>query len=83
MHSSCETPAHKSGAVLDLIATVSHHGRTPASGHYTADVRQVATQAQRSCGVSAQQPTEESFAVDFVRQYSIRLASASLCLQYS
>jgi len=26
--------------VLDLIATVSHHGRTPASGHYTADVRQ-------------------------------------------
>ena len=29
------------GAALDLIATVSHHGRTLASGHYTADVRQV------------------------------------------
>ena len=28
------------GADYELIATVSHHGRTPASGHYTADVRQ-------------------------------------------
>ncbi|KAK9807533.1 hypothetical protein WJX72_001859 [[Myrmecia] bisecta] len=28
------------GAEYELIATVSHHGRTPASGHYTADVRQ-------------------------------------------
>lgn len=71
VHSSCETPAHKSGAVLDLIATVSHHGRTPASGHYTADVRQVATpQAQRPRDISAHQPTEEGIAVDSVRQYT-------------
>lgn len=28
------------GAGYELIATVSHHGRTPASGHYTADVKQ-------------------------------------------
>ncbi|KAK9840619.1 hypothetical protein WJX81_004670 [Elliptochloris bilobata] len=37
VHRDC--PQH-AGAALDLIATVSHHGRTPASGHYTADVRQ-------------------------------------------
>ena len=28
------------GAEYELTATVSHHGRTPASGHYTADVKQ-------------------------------------------
>jgi len=28
------------GADYELIASVSHHGKTPASGHYTADVKQ-------------------------------------------
>lgn len=28
------------GAEYDLVATVTHHGKTIASGHYTADVRQ-------------------------------------------
>jgi ubiquitin carboxyl-terminal hydrolase 10 len=36
----CPEPRHRSGADYELIAVVHHHGRTPASGHYTADVRQ-------------------------------------------
>ena len=28
------------GAAYDLVATVSHHGKSSTSGHYTADVRQ-------------------------------------------
>lgn len=28
------------GADYELIASVSHHGKSPSSGHYTADVRQ-------------------------------------------
>ena len=35
----CEQRRH-GGADYELIASVSHHGKTPASGHYTADVKQ-------------------------------------------
>lgn len=28
------------GAEYDLVSTVTHHGKTIGSGHYTADVRQ-------------------------------------------
>jgi ubiquitin carboxyl-terminal hydrolase 10 len=28
------------GAEYELVATVTHHGKTIGSGHYTADVRQ-------------------------------------------
>lgn len=35
----CEQRRH-GGADYELIASVSHHGLTPASGHYTADVKQ-------------------------------------------
>ena len=31
---------HRQGAPYELIATVSHHGVSPSSGHYTANVRQ-------------------------------------------
>lgn len=31
---------HRQGAAYELIATVSHHGVSPQSGHYTANVRQ-------------------------------------------
>ena len=59
-HQACARSIHPSwvhrdcphaGAALDLIATVSHHGRTLASGHYTADVRQVCARlpSLRSC----------------------------------
>ena len=41
------------GAALDLIATVSHHGRTLASGHYTADVRQVCFALHVACKAAA------------------------------
>ena len=36
----CPEPRHRGGAEYELIATVLHHGKTPAAGHYTADVRQ-------------------------------------------
>jgi ubiquitin carboxyl-terminal hydrolase 10 len=36
----CPEPRHRAGAEYGLIAVVQHHGRTPAAGHYTADVRQ-------------------------------------------
>ncbi|KAK9918617.1 hypothetical protein WJX75_005398 [Coccomyxa subellipsoidea] len=36
----CPDARHRGGADYELIAVVHHLGRTPAAGHYTADVRQ-------------------------------------------
>ena len=40
IYQASPTERHRSGADYELVATVSHHGRGPASGHYTADVCQ-------------------------------------------
>lgn len=40
MSEGCPVVRHRGGAEYELIAVVHHHGRTPAAGHYTADVRQ-------------------------------------------
>ena len=39
MAEGCPDARHRSGAEYALCAVVQHHGRTPASGHYTAGVR--------------------------------------------
>ena len=39
MAEGCPEPRHRLGAEYALCAVVQHHGRTPASGHYTAGAR--------------------------------------------
>lgn len=33
-------PESRSGATYNLVSCVTHHGKSPQGGHYTADVRQ-------------------------------------------
>jgi len=37
---SATAPESRSGATYNLVSCVTHHGKSPQGGHYTADVRQ-------------------------------------------